>query len=70
MKEQLAEIVAAYLRKNSVAPADVPAVIARVYQSLAGLGQSQPVDLKLPAQPCRSGAVSPLNTSFASIAAP
>jgi predicted transcriptional regulator len=34
MKEQVAEIVAAYLRKNSVAPSDVPAVITQVYQSL------------------------------------
>jgi predicted transcriptional regulator len=44
MKEQVAEIVAAYLRRNSVAPSDVPAVIVQVYQSLARLGQ-------LPAEP-------------------
>jgi predicted transcriptional regulator len=43
MKEQVAEIVAAYLRNNSVAPSDVPAIITQVYQSLAGLGQPQPV---------------------------
>jgi predicted transcriptional regulator len=48
MKEQVAEIVAAYLRKNSVAPSDVPAVIAQVYQSLAGLGQPQPVEPEAP----------------------
>jgi predicted transcriptional regulator len=54
MKEQVAEIVAAYLRKNSVAPGDVPAVIAQVYQSLAGLGQSQPAETPLqPAVPIR-----------------
>jgi predicted transcriptional regulator len=54
MKEQVAEIVAAYLRKNSVAPGDVPAVIAQVYQSLAGLGQSQPAETPLqPVVPIR-----------------
>ena len=41
MKEQVAEIVAAYLRKNSVAPSDIPTVITQVYQSLgAALGRS------------------------------
>src|SRR5215472_10435426 len=49
MKEQVAEIVAAYLRKNSVAPSDVPTVITQVYQSLAELGQPQPVET--PPQP-------------------
>jgi predicted transcriptional regulator len=55
MKEQVAEIVAAYLRNNSVAPSDVPAVIAQVYESLAGLGQSQPVEPEAlnPAVPIR-----------------
>jgi predicted transcriptional regulator len=52
MKEQVAEIVAAYLRNNSVAPSDIPAIIAQVYQSLAGLGQPQPVELA-PAVPIR-----------------
>jgi predicted transcriptional regulator len=52
MKEQVAEIVAAYLRNNSVAPSDVPVVIAQVYQSLAGLGQSQPAQPE-PAVPIR-----------------
>jgi predicted transcriptional regulator len=42
MKEQVAEIVAAYLRKNHVATDDIPTVITQVYQSLAGLGQSRP----------------------------
>jgi predicted transcriptional regulator len=41
MKEQVAEIVAAYLRNNHVAANDIPAVIAQVHQSLAGLGQLQ-----------------------------
>ena len=55
MKEQVAEIVAAYLRNNSVAPSDVPAVIAQVYHSLAGLGQPQPVEPEAlnPAVPIR-----------------
>ena len=52
MKEQVAEIVAAYLRNNSVAPSDIPAIIAQVYQSLAGLSQPQPVELE-PAVPIR-----------------
>jgi predicted transcriptional regulator len=39
MNEQVAEIVAAYLRHNTVAATDVPGVITQVYQSLAGLGQ-------------------------------
>jgi len=54
MKERVAEIVAAYLRKNSVAPSDVPAVITQVYQSLAQLGQPQPAETPLqPAVPIR-----------------
>ena len=52
MKEQVAEIVAAYLRNNSVAPSDIPSIIAQVYQSLADLGQPQPVELE-PAVPIR-----------------
>jgi predicted transcriptional regulator len=44
MKEQVAEIVAAYLRNKSVAPSDIPALIAQVYQSLAGIGQPRPVE--------------------------
>lgn len=45
MKEQVTEIVAAYLRRNSVAPSDVPAVIIQVYQTLAGLGQPAPEEV-------------------------
>lgn len=40
MKEQIAEIVAAYLRKNTVAASEVPAVITQVYESFAALGRS------------------------------
>jgi predicted transcriptional regulator len=49
MKEQVAEIVAAYLRNNSVAPSDVPAVIAQVYKSLTGL--TQPAEAETPLKP-------------------
>ena len=52
MKEQVAEIVAAYLRNNSVAPSDIPAIIAQVYQSLAGLTQPPPAEPE-PAVPIR-----------------
>jgi len=54
MKEQVAEIVAAYLRHNNVSLNDVPVVIAQVYQSLAQLGQPQPAETPLqPAVPIR-----------------
>jgi predicted transcriptional regulator len=40
MKEWVAEIVAAYVRKNQINGAELPALIASVSQSLASLGQS------------------------------
>ena len=40
MKEHVAEIVAAYVGKNRVDPAELPALIASVNQALAGLGQA------------------------------
>jgi predicted transcriptional regulator len=46
MKEQTAEIVAAYLRKNTVMAKDVPTLIAEVYQSLTALGQSSSGELR------------------------
>jgi predicted transcriptional regulator len=52
MKEQVAQIVVAYFRKNSVAPSDVPAVIAQVYQSLIGITQPLPAEPD-PAVPIR-----------------
>jgi predicted transcriptional regulator len=52
MQDQVAEIVAAYLRKNSVAPSDVPAVISQVYQALTGLTQPPPAEPE-PAVPIR-----------------
>jgi predicted transcriptional regulator len=40
MIERVAEIVAAYVGKNQLAPAELPALIASVSQALAGLGQA------------------------------
>ena len=40
MKERVAEIVAAYVRKNQINGAELPALIASVSRSLASLGQS------------------------------
>src|SRR5277367_1673688 len=41
MIERVAEIVAAYLKRNSVAPDQVPGLIQQVNQALTGLGQPQ-----------------------------
>lgn len=41
MKEHVAEIVAAYVGKNRVDTAELPALIASVNQALASLGQAQ-----------------------------
>jgi predicted transcriptional regulator len=43
MKERVAEIVAAYVRKNQIDGAELPALIASVSQSLASLGQPQTI---------------------------
>jgi predicted transcriptional regulator len=40
MKERVAEIVAAYVGHNSIAPDQLPALIASVNEALFGLGQS------------------------------
>ena len=57
LTELAAQIVAAYVSKNSVQVADLPALIISVHQSLATLGQPQaaaeaPADLK-PAVPVK-----------------
>ena len=39
MKEQVAEIVAAYVRKNLVAATELPSLINQVNQTLSSLGQ-------------------------------
>jgi hypothetical protein len=41
MIEHVAEIVAAYVGKNRVDPAELPALILKVSQSLAGLGKAE-----------------------------
>ena len=41
LTERAAQIVAAYVAKNSVQVSDLPALISSVYQSLATLGQPQ-----------------------------
>jgi MucR family transcriptional regulator, transcriptional regulator of exopolysaccharide biosynthesis len=40
MKEQVAEIVAAYVRKNPVPASELPGLIAKVDQAFATLGQA------------------------------
>jgi predicted transcriptional regulator len=51
MKDQVAEIVAAYLRTNHVATNDIPTVITQVYQSLAGLGKPEITSASAPRKP-------------------
>ena len=53
MKEQVAEIVAAYLRKNKLDTGEIPAFITRVYEVLAGLGggASSPEPVGAPRKP-------------------
>jgi len=53
MKEQVAEIVAAYVKKNPVPADQLPATIATVYAALAGLGNSEPAVAPTPAVPIR-----------------
>jgi predicted transcriptional regulator len=51
MKDQVTEIVAAYVRKNAIATNQLPALITAVAQSLAGLGQGQPPSPPEPLRP-------------------
>lgn len=55
MKEQVAEIVAAYLKRNQLPPSELPGLIASVSQSLARLGQAPvaPPATLTPAVPMR-----------------
>ena len=55
MKERVAEIVAAYLKRNSVAPDQLPALIISVNQALVGLDQptAAPLIPLTPAVPIR-----------------
>ena len=46
----VAEIVGAYVRKNQIAPADIPALINTVYQSLSAAGKTaEPEPARTPA---------------------
>jgi predicted transcriptional regulator len=50
----VAEIVSAYVRKNQIAPADIPALINTVYQSLLTVGTAaEPEPERNPAVPVR-----------------
>src|SRR5205823_2572474 len=50
----VAEIVSAYVRKNQIAPADIPALINTVYQSLSAAGKAPgPEQNRTPAVPIR-----------------
>jgi predicted transcriptional regulator len=54
MMENVAEIVAAFVKKNQVAPAELPALIVSVRASLASLGQAPAQAASLtPAVPIR-----------------
>ena len=55
MKEQIAEIVAAYLKHNTISPDQVPGLIEQVHASLSRLGQpaAKPASALSPAVPIR-----------------
>ena len=54
MKEQVAEIVAAYVGHNTISPDQLPGLIATVDQALNGLGQAPaPAPVLTPAVPIR-----------------
>ena len=50
----VAEIVSSYVKKNQIAPADIPALINTVYQSLSAAGKAaEPEPPRTPAVPIR-----------------
>jgi predicted transcriptional regulator len=56
-KEQVAKIVAAYAKRNTLAADELPSVIATVYAALSnveGAGTAEPVVELMPAVPVRS----------------
>ena len=54
MKEQIADIVAAYVRKHSVAASELPGLIAQVDQAFASLGKApEKPEALTPAVPIR-----------------
>ena len=52
LEPHVAEIVSSYLKKNQVAPSDLPALISSVYGALQALGAPEPEPPK-PAVPVR-----------------
>ena len=53
MKEHVAEIVSAYVRKNPLAASELPGLIAQVSQSLADLGGPAKAEPLVPAVPIK-----------------
>jgi predicted transcriptional regulator len=54
IRSLIAEIVRSYVKKNQIAPADIPALINTVYQSLLAAGKaSKPEPERSPAVPIR-----------------
>jgi predicted transcriptional regulator len=54
MKEEVAEIVAGYVKRNMIAPDQLPGLIQAVHAALSGLGKPSSVPEKLtPAVPIR-----------------
>ena len=50
----IAEIVSSYVKKNQIAPADIPTLINTVYQSLLTAGKTaEPEPVRTPAVPIR-----------------
>jgi predicted transcriptional regulator len=56
-KEQVAKIVGAYVKRNTLAADELPGVIASVYAALSnveGAGSAEPIVERVPAVPVRS----------------
>ena len=54
IRSMVAEIVSSYVKKNQIAPADIPALINTVYLSLLAAGEApEPEQNRTPAVPIR-----------------
>jgi predicted transcriptional regulator len=53
MREQIALIVSAYVKRNTVSSADLPALISQVGEALFVLNKSSPLEAPTPAVPIR-----------------
>ena len=53
MREQIAEIVSAYVKRNTIPSADLPALISQVGETLLGLTKPLPPEAPTPAVPIR-----------------